>query len=287
MANTNNMTEKYDLHCHSTASDGALTPTEVVRRACEQGVTGLALTDHDSVAGLAEARQAANNSALRLIPGIELSAVWNGKTVHIIGLNIDPQSPILQQATHDLQNLRIERAQNIARKLEKKGIPGAFEAVSGRVGDGMITRSHFADFLVANFHVNDHQDAFDRYLGHGKPAYAATEWTPLEDALQWIDVAGGIAVVAHPLRYKLTASWMKRFLTAFKDGGGQAIEVVAGRYNADEIRLCAAYAKQFGLYGSVGSDFHSPENPWLELGRLAPLPDEIKPVWELFSRKPG
>jgi predicted metal-dependent phosphoesterase TrpH len=282
MANTNNMADKYDLHCHSTASDGALTPTQLVQRACAQGVTGLALTDHDSVAGLAEARQAANNSALRLIPGIELSSVWNGKTVHIVGLNIDPQAPILLQASHDLQRLRLERARKIAAKLEKKGIAGAFEAVSRKVGDGMITRSHFADFLVANFHVNHHQDAFDRYLGQGKPAYAATDWAPLENALQWIAAAGGVAVVAHPLRYKLTASWMKRLLTAFKDAGGQAIEVVAGRYNADEIRLCAGYAKQFGLYGSAGSDFHSPGNPWLELGRLAPLPDEIEPVWKLF-----
>jgi predicted metal-dependent phosphoesterase TrpH len=282
MENTSNMPEKYDLHCHSTASDGALSPTELVQRARQQGVTALALTDHDSVAGLAEAQQAAGE-ALRLIPGIELSALWNDKTFHILGLDIDPAYPALQQATRDLHNIRIERAQKIAAKLEKKGISGAFEAVSRRAGDGMVTRSHFADFLVANFHVNNHQDAFDRYLARGKPAYASAEWTTLEDALRWITASGGIAAVAHPLRYKLTASWMKRFLTAFKDLGGQAIEVVTGRYNADEIRICAGYAKHFGLYGSAGSDFHTPECPWVELGRLAPLPDTIKPVWELFN----
>jgi predicted metal-dependent phosphoesterase TrpH len=147
----------------------------------------------------------------------------------------------------------------------------------------MITRSHFADFLVANFHVGDYQDAFDRYLARGKAAYADTEWAPLEKAIEWISGAGGIAVVAHPLRYKLTASWMRRLLTAFKDSGGQAVEVVAGRYDAGEIRVCATYAKQFGLYGSVGSDFHTPQRSWLELGRLAPLPEGIRPVWELFG----
>lgn len=277
------MMEKYDLHCHSRASDGALTPTELVQRARQQGVTVLALTDHDSVAGLAEAQQAAEDNALRLIPGIEFSAEWQGKTFHIVGLRIDPHFPPLLQATRDLHNVRIERARKIAAKLEKKGIGGAFEAVSQKAGDGMITRSHFADFLVANFHVNDHQDAFDRYLGNGKAAYTAAEWSTLDNVLQWINGAGGIAVVAHPLRYKLTASWMRRFLTAFKDGGGQAMEVVTGRYNGDDIRTCANYAKQFGLRGSVGSDFHTPASPWVELGRLAPLPDGIAPVWKLFG----
>lgn len=279
------MPEIYDLHSHSTASDGALSPTELVQRAQQQGVTTLALTDHDSVAGLAEAQQASSDCGLQFIPGIELSAEWQGKTLHIVGLSIDAHFPAIREATRELQNVRIERAKKIAAKLEKKGITGSFEAVSTKAGDGMITRSHFADFLVANFHVNDHQDAFDRYLGSGKPAYAAVEWAKLEDVLQWINAAGGIAVVAHPLRYKLTASWMRRLLTAFKDLGGQAIEVVTGRYNANEIRTCAAYAKQFGLYGSVGSDFHRPDNPWLELGRLAPLPDGVAPVWELFVRK--
>ncbi|MGR8936010.1 MAG: PHP domain-containing protein [Gammaproteobacteria bacterium] len=278
------MYEKYDLHSHSTASDGALTPTELVQRASRHGVAVLALTDHDSVAGLAEAQQAAGSCALRLIAGIELSAQWQDKTFHILGLDIDPQNPLLRQATRNLQRVRLERARKIAAKLEKKGIGGAFEAVSRRAGDGMITRSHFADFLVANFHVGDRQEAFDRYLARGKPAYAAAEWATLADALQWIAAAGGIAAVAHPLRYKLTASWMKRFLTAFKEHGGQAMEVVAGRYNAGEIRLCAAYAQQFGLAGSVGSDFHTPENSWQELGRLAPLPEGIVPVWTLFGR---
>jgi predicted metal-dependent phosphoesterase TrpH len=283
MENISNMAEKPDLHCHSTASDGALAPAELVRRAIGEGVTMLALTDHDSVAGLKEAQHAATGSGMRFVCGIELSAQWQGKTIHVVGLDIDPTHPSLCLASRNLQQLRIERAKRIALKLEKKGIAGAYEAVSRQARDGMITRSHFADFLVANFHVSDHQDAFDRYLARGRAAYAETEWAPLEDAVKWIIAAGGIAVVAHPLRYKLTASWMRRLFTAFKDAGGRAVEVVAGRYNADEIRTCALYAKQFGLYGSAGSDFHTPRNQWLELGRLAALPDGVQPVWELFG----
>lgn len=281
--NINNMFAKADFHCHSTASDGALTPSQLIERAAGEGVTAIALTDHDSVAGLAEAQQAARAYSLRFIPGIELSTQWEGKNFHIVGLNIDPASPVLLQATRELQQIRRERAKTIASKLEKKHIHGAFAAVSERAGDGMITRSHFADFLVANFHAKNHQDAFDRYLGQGRPAYAGAAWAPLAVAVAWISGAGGVAVVAHPLRYKLTAAWMRRFLSAFKDAGGQAIEVIAGRYNDNEIHTCAGYAEKFELYGSIGSDFHTPASPWLELGRLAPLPAIVKPVWELFG----
>ncbi len=147
----------------------------------------------------------------------------------------------------------------------------------------MITRTHFADFLLSQNHVSTQQEAFDRYLGDGKPAYVSASWTDMIQGINWITEAGGIAVLAHPSRYKLTASWMKRLLTAFKEAGGQGIEVITGRINADEIRLMAGYAIRFELAGSVGSDFHSPANQWVELGRLAPLPKGIKPVWELLS----
>ena len=277
------MTEKYDLHCHSNVSDGVLSPTELVRRAHEQGVTALALTDHDTTAGVDEAKEAAVQTGIKLIPGIELSASWQDKTFHIVGLGINPDYPPLFEATRHLQVIRLERAEQIAAKLEKKRIPGALEAVIKAAGDSMITRTHFADFLVSHFHVSSQQDAFDRYLAKGKPAYVATAWAEMDLAVNWITQSGGVAVLAHPLRYRLTASWMKRLLTAFKQAGGQGIEVVTGRCNADEIKLAAKYANDFELAGSVGSDFHSPANPWVELGRLAPLPTNVKPVWELFG----
>lgn len=277
------MSEKYDLHCHSTASDGALSPTALVQRAHEHGVTSLALTDHDTVAGIAEAQTAAIETGIHLIHGIELSASWQNKCFHIVGLGIDPDYPPLREATLNLQIMRTERAEKIAAKLEKKRIPGALEAVKKAAGDGMITRSHFADFLLSQFHVSTQQEAFDRYLGAGKAAFVPTTWSDLELAVDWITGSGGVAVLAHPLRYKLTASWMKRLLAAFKEVGGLGIEVVTGRYNADEIKIVAAYATRFELAGSVGSDFHNPANPWIELGRIAPLPEHIKPVWELLA----
>ncbi|WAK00616.1 PHP domain-containing protein [Methylobacter sp. YRD-M1] len=277
------MAEVYDLHCHSTASDGALSPAELIKRAHEQGVTSLALTDHDTTAGLAEARAAAAASGIKLIPGIELSTNWQDKCFHIVGLGIDPDYGPLAQATQNLQIVRLERAEKIAQKLEKKRIPGALEAVKRAAGDSMITRTHFADFLLSQHHVSTQQEAFDRYLARGKPAYVSTPWAELELAINWITESGGIAVLAHPLRYKLTANWMKRLLTAFKEAGGQGIEVVTSRISADEIKLVAGYAARFELAGSAGSDFHNPENQWVELGRLASLPPHIKPVWELLE----
>jgi predicted metal-dependent phosphoesterase TrpH len=276
------MIELYDLHCHSTASDGALSPTELVQRANQQGVTSLALTDHDTTAGLTEARLCAADTGVKLIPGIELSTNWQDKCFHIVGLGIDPTYAPLAEATCNLQRIRLERAQKIALKLEKNRIPGALEAVINAAGDGMITRTHFADFLLSQNHVSSQQEAFDRYLAKGKPAYVATSWAELDLAVNWITGSGGVAVLAHPLRYKLTANWMKRLLAAFKEAGGQAIEVITARNNADEIRVVADYAVRFDLAGSMGSDFHSTTNQWVELGRLAPLPKNIKPVWELL-----
>lgn len=276
------MSEIYDLHCHSTASDGSLSPNELVQRAQTQGVTALALTDHDTTAGLAEAGQAAQTCGIRLIKGIELSTCWENKCLHIVGLGIDPSYPPLVEASRELQNMRWRRAEKIAAKLEKKQIPGAYEAVMKLADTGMVTRSHFADFLVARNHVGTHQEAFDRYLGKGKPAYCATAWTDLTVAIDWIVQSGGIAVLAHPLRYQLTASWLGKLLVAFKDAGGKAIEVVTGQYNPDEVYQLAHFATQYELAGSVGSDFHTPNNQWIELGKLAPLPKTVKPVWELL-----
>lgn len=277
-------TELYDLHCHSTASDGALSPAELVQRARLQGVTALALTDHDTTAGLAEARAAAAEAGIRFIDGIELSTTWQGKCLHVVGLNVDPAYPPLAEAIHNLQNTRLERAEQIALKLEKKRIPGALEAVRKAAGAGMITRTHFADFLLSQGHVGTLQEAFDRYLAKGKPAYVPTPWVELEIGVGWLRQSGGVAVLAHPTRYDLTASWMRRLLAEFKAFGGQAIEVVTGRSTDEEIKRVGDYARRFELAGSTGSDFHNPANQWVELGRLEALPNGIVPVWKLLPQ---
>lgn len=276
------MTQLYDLHCHSTASDGALSPTDLIKRAAEKGVTTLALTDHDTTAGLLEAQNSANFLGLTLINGIEISAQWEKLGIHIVGLNITPEHEELQKVIAQLHLMRTERAEKISQKLAKKGILNALESVQKVARNEMITRVHFANFLVSQAHVATVSEAFDRYLGDGKVAYVSTIWTPLETAVQAIRTAGGVAVLAHPLRYKLTATRMRKLLSTFKNAGGQGMEVVTGRYNPDEMRVLANFATQFELAGSAGSDFHSPENQWLELGRLAPLPEKVKPVWELW-----
>lgn len=281
------MQDKYDLHCHSTASDGALAPADVVRRAHGQGVTALALTDHDTTAGLSEAAQAAEACGIRFIPGIELSAIYANQCLHIIGLNIDAEQPVLIEGLANQQILREQRALKMAEKLQKKGIGGAYDAVTQAAGNGEITRSHFADFLVAHGYVATQQDAFDRYLSKGKPAFVPTQWASLEEVVSWINAAGGVAVLAHPLRYNLSFKWMNKALTAFKQLGGQGVEVVTGRASVDDIRLSLQFVKKHQLLASVGSDFHTPENQWVELGRLAALPVEAEPVWSLFSSEPS
>ncbi|MEO1867359.1 MAG: PHP domain-containing protein [Methylococcales bacterium] len=276
------MTFKIDLHSHSYFSDGALSPEQLIIRAETQQVSHLALTDHDTVAGLVEAHSYCQASPLTLINGIELSTTWNNQCFHILGLNIDPTNSTLQRGTLLLGQTRLERAEKIASKLSKRGILGAMDYVLNKAGQGMITRSHFAQYLLEENHVSSFQNAFDKYLGDGKSAFVSTSWVELETAVNWITDAGGHAIIAHPLRYKLTTSKLKRLLTAFKLAGGVGIEVVTGNNNPDDIRKASQFARTFDLYGSVGSDFHSDKNKWVELGRLAPLPPDIKPIWDLF-----
>lgn len=277
------MTLRYDLHCHSTASDGALSPTDLVARAVQQGVNVLALTDHDTVDGLAEARSQANVLNLRLINGIELSCTHLNQCLHIVGLNIDPTNWVLQSGLEKQQTLRSERAVKIADKLAKKGIPDVYAQVLAAANGGEITRTHFAEYLLQKAYVESMQQAFDRYLNKGKPAYVSTTWASLEEVVAWIVAAGGVAVLAHPLRYKLSCKWMNRALDVFKQAGGQGIEVVNGRGGIDEMRLAQQMAEHHQLFASVGSDFHAPDSPYLELGRLAELPPKLKPVWSLFD----
>jgi len=267
-----------DLHCHSTASDGTLPPSEVVRRAAGQGVDLLALTDHDTTAGLDEAQRQAQASGLRLIPGIELSTTWQGRLLHIVGLAIDPDAPALKKGIARLQAMREQRADDMDRSLVKAGIEGAGNAVRELAGDGMITRTHFARFLIDRGIEKDMKDVFRRFLVRGKPGYVKVDWVDMSEAIDWIQTAGGVAVVAHPLRYKLTAAWLNRVLEAFRELGGAGLEVVCGNHTPDDIARAAHFARKHDLLASAGSDFHEPGR-WVELGRLRPMPEDLTPVW--------
>lgn len=271
-----------DLHCHSTASDGTLPPAVVVRRAVENGVDILALTDHDSTAGLDEAQRQADESGIRLVPGIELSTTWKRKLLHIVGLGIDPDSLPLKQGISRLQAMREQRADGMDRSLAKAGITGAGKAARELAGVGMVTRTHFARYLIDAGIAQDMKDVFKRFLVRGKPGYVQVDWVDMSEAIDWIRSAGGQAVLAHPLRYKLTAAWLNRVLAAFRDYGGAGMEVVCGNHTPDDIARAALFARKHDLMASSGSDFHEPGR-WIELGRLRPLPEDLTPIWQLWD----
>jgi len=271
---------KYDLHAHSTASDGTLTPTELVQRAKEQLVDVLALTDHDTVAGIEEAITAANIHGIALIPGVEISSQWENTGIHVIGLDIDIRSSELLTQLQQLQTLRTTRAQEIGRRLAKAGIPNAYQGALQYTREENLTRTHFARFLVAQGKADSMSRVFKHYLVPGKPGYVKTEWPELRKVAQWIRDAGGMAILAHPARYKLTASKMRRLLQDFKNYGGTGIEVAHGNCNSDETAKNMKFAETFELRASIGSDFHDPDTPWNELGRLPRLPKHLPTVWD-------
>lgn len=273
----------FDLHSHSTASDGRLTPKELLALAAEQGVKTLALTDHDTIAGLAAAEAAAQQHGLQLIRGVELSVSWERRTLHVVGLNIDPDNAELRKGLEYLQTQRTARAQAIAEKLTKLGIEDAWQQVSSAAGDAQVTRTHFARLLVASGIASDLKQAFKRYLGSGKPAYVRADWASLRQAINWIHAAGGLAILAHPMRYPMTARWRERCIAAFKEAGGDGLEVCSGACAAHEVSEAAKLAQRYELLGSIGSDFHGPEQRWLQLGRLAPLPSHLTPVWSRLA----
>ncbi|WP_292758986.1 PHP domain-containing protein, partial [Methylophaga sp. UBA2689] len=267
----------YDLHCHSTASDGALSPKALVERAVQQGVDVLALTDHDGTEGITAALEAAADQPLTLVPGVEISVSWNSSTVHIVGLNIDIENAKLQNGLANIRQYRQQRAEQIAQRLEKSGISGALEGAGKYASKTMLGRMHFAQFLVEQGHASNAKDVFKRFLVRGKPGYVPGQWTDLESAVEWIIEAGGQAVIAHPLRYKMTGTKLRRLIDDFKTAGGQAIEVSSGHQHPDQLRNVAALAKHYELLASCGSDFHGPEQTWSELGRFLPLPASCKP----------
>jgi hypothetical protein len=273
----------FDLHSHSTASDGVLSPRDLIQRAAQQGVHALGLTDHDEVSGLAEAEAAARESGVTLIPGVEISVTWSGRTVHIVGLRVDRQHPILQAGLTRNRGGRDERARRIAEALAKAGIAGAYEgAYALAENKELISRTHFARFLVEKRYVKNLKTVFKKYLVKGKPGYVEHQWASLQDAVEWIRTAGGTAVLAHPGRYIMGREKMECLMAEFRAAGGEAVEVVTGSHTVEDIPVFADYAERFGLLASAGSDFHAPGEGGRELGRLQLLPRKCRPVWEAW-----
>jgi predicted metal-dependent phosphoesterase TrpH len=271
---------RYDLHCHSTFSDGLLRPAEVVRRAAERGVDVLALTDHDELAGIPEAQDEARAQGITLVPAAELSVTWEEDTIHVVALGLDPASPALAAGLAGVRDGRDARARRIAASLDRAGIPDAFDgALQYVTSERLISRTHFARYLVDKGYVGDMKDAFKRYLTHGKPGYVPHAWATLADALSWIHGAGGQAVLAHPGRYKLGSAGMKRLIAEFRAHGGAGIEVLSSSHTAAQAAEFATLARVFGLLASCGSDYHGPGESWLDLGDLPPLPAGVTPVW--------
>lgn len=272
-----------DLHCHSTASDGALSPREVVRRAAAGGVELLALTDHDQLSGLEEARQAAHEEGIGFVDGVEISVSWRGMTVHVVGLGVDARHHALNGGLERVRSGRIERAREMARQLEDAGIAGSFEGAMALADNpAMVSRTHFARYLAQCGRVATTKEAFRHYLVPGKPGYVPHGWARLADALRWIVDAGGRAVLAHPGRYRLSGGAMADLLGEFRAAGGGAIEVVTGSHAPDQYALFGALALQYGLAASRGSDFHGPEEG-AELGGLPELDTRLRPVWADWS----
>lgn len=268
-----------DLHCHSNVSDGALAPAEVARRAASAGVEVWALTDHDQLAGLAQAREAALDAGMRFVDGVEISVTWRGGTIHVVGLRIDPTNETLARGLARVRDGRIERAKLMAQELADSGIGGAFEGAMRHADNpAMVSRTHFARYLVESGAVVDLRDAFRRYLVPGKPGYVPHQWAALADAVAWIRAAGGEAVLAHPGRYGLSAGAMDDLLREFRAAGGDAIEVVTGSHSPEQYRHFGAIAAQQGFAASRGSDFHGPEEG-AEFGSLPPLDPALRPVW--------
>ncbi len=272
---------RYDLHCHSTRSDGLLAPAAVVERAAARGVDVLALTDHDEVSGLPEARAAAIAASIEFVCGTELSVSWEDQTIHVVGLRIDPTNAALNAGLAAIRDGRASRARRMGDALAAAGIPGAYEgALKYVTSERLVSRTHFARWLVEAGYAREVKDVFKRYLVAGKPGHVAQAWATLGQAVDWIHVAGGQAVIAHPGRYRVGASGMRRLLGEFRDAGGDAIEVLSSAHTPAQYAEFATLCRVFGLRASSGSDYHGPGESWMDLGDLPPLPAGVVPVWQ-------
>ena len=275
----------YDLHSHTTASDGCLTPEALVHRAVEMRVGTLAITDHDTTAAIAPAREEISRSglALNLIPGVEISTVWENHEIHIVGLNIDITHPLMCEFLAQQTERRNQRAQLIAERLEKAQIPGALESAQRLAQGGAVTRGHFARFLVECGKASSMADVFKKYLACGKTGYVPPQWCTIEQSIDVIHHSGGKAVLAHPGRYNLSAKWLKRLVAHFAEHHGDAMEVAQCQQSPNERTQLATLARQHHLWASQGSDFHQP-CPWIELGRKLWLPAGVEGVWQLWEQ---
>jgi 3',5'-nucleoside bisphosphate phosphatase len=273
----------YDLHTHTTASDGELSPEALIIKAKENGIDVIAITDHDTTAGISQALVEADKQNIKLLTGIELSVSWMDRSFHIVGICIDPDNKSLKQSLKSTGELREQRAVKIGINLEKVGVSKAYSEARELAGIHTLTRSHFARVLINQGFAKDTKEVFKKYLIPNKPGFVKTEWIEMNLGLNIIRDSGGMAILAHPLRYNITASWLRKFLTAFKEAGGEGIEVVTGSSNADEIRTTATHAKRFELSGSAGSDFHGFDNSWVKLGQLAAMPESVTPVWKEWA----
>ncbi len=272
----------FDFHCHSIVSDGLLSPEVVARRAAANQVDLWALTDHDDIGGLAEAKATAEEVGMAFVTGVEISIEWKGIPIHIVGLGFDAKDPALTGGLDELRSGRVERAKRMGDALAAVGIPGVYEgALCFVTNPSLISRAHFARYLVSIGIARDVPGVFQHYLAQGKPGYVDHRWATLEEAVRWINGAGGTAVVAHPGRYKMSGAQMRSFLDDFKDVGGRAIEVTCGSHSPDHVMHFARLARHYEFHASRGSDFHGPEESYVDLGKLPQLPEDLKPVWRL------
>ena len=272
-----------DLHCHSTASDGLLPPSDLARRALSNGVELLALTDHDNIDGLGDARSVVEASGKLFVNGVEISIEWGGLQVHILGYAFDAASEVLNAGLAGIRSGRIDRARRMGEALAVAGVEGAFAgALRYAENPTLVSRAHFARYLVEIGVCKDVRSVFDSYIVPGKPGYVEHQWVSLADAVGWIRSAGGVAAVAHPGRYKLSRNEMRQMLDEFKMLGGQGIEVVSGSHSADNISLYGRLAREYGFLASCGSDFHGSGESYVDLGRVASLPAGLVPIWEAF-----
>ncbi len=269
---------KYDLHCHTTVSDGVLSPVELVARAAEQGVEVLAITDHDSIGAIGLGQAAAQAAGVRLLPGVELTACWGSRVVHLVGLGFDPSAPSLQRYLDELSELRQDRAQRIARKLMGRKLPDLLPSVMELAGGGQVGRPHFAMALVAAGVCDTEQQAFKNYLGTGKVGDVQMAWPAMSAALELLHGVGGVGILAHPTKYRLTFTRLRSLLTDFKAAGGDGIEVSYSGIKPEHQRELQKIARKMDLMVSAGSDFHQPGKPWVELGRFLPPDTECRHV---------
>jgi predicted metal-dependent phosphoesterase TrpH len=274
------MPQRYDLHSHSLASDGSLAPAGLVEAAHDAGIGVLALTDHDTTDGIGEAAGAARALGLRLIPGAEISVTWQAQTVHILGLGLDTANAELQAGLTRLRAFREWRAGEIGRRLACAGIGGALAGARALAQGRIVSRTHFARYLVEQGHAASVRDVFRRFLVNNRPGHVPGRWAALEEALSWIHAAGGVAVIAHPARYSMTASKLRRLVGEFRELGGAGMEVVSGSHTRDNVTAMAALCRNERLLASCGSDYHGPENCWIRLGELPELPAGCTPLWE-------